>query len=316
MGRLTLNVLLSFAQFEREVTAERIRDKIAASRAKGMWMGGGIPLGYDVRDRKLVINEAEAKIVRLAFNRYLELGSIGELRSEFEAKGIKTKAHLSNRGNNIGGGKWYVGPLRHVLRNQVYVGLAIHKGQAHQGQHQAIVPKPVFDRVQEMLSRNNRTWQKRRTVEASGLLTGLIFEDKGNRMTPQWSVGQKKTKHGYYVSQALLQRRNEAAGSLPRVSAPVVDDAVLRCVRALQFGYREAAHAPSDRPDSATKVRATVRKIVASSVELRIDCVGLTPTKGRSNAAGQLQHIEEQLPAGAEILQTDRGLQILLLGRL
>ena len=129
-------------------------------------------------------------------------------------------------------------------------------------------------------------------------------------------MGQNKTKHGYYVSQALLQRRNDAAGSLPRVSAPVVDEAVLRCVRALQFGCREAAHALSDRPDSATKVRATVRKIVVSSVELRIDCVGLTPTKGRSNAAGQLQHIEEQLPAGAEILQTDRGLQILLPGRL
>lgn len=323
MGRLTLNVLLSFAQFEREVTAERIRDKIAASRAKGMWMGGGIPLGYDVRDRRLVINEAEARTVRMAFKRYLELGSIGELRAELESKGVKTKARVSKRGNKIGGGTWYVGPLRHLLRNPVYVGLAAHKGQHHQGLHKPIVAKPLFDRVQEMLSRGARTWQRKRTIEASGLLTGLIFDDKGNRMSPQWSVGQNKTKHGYYVSQALLQRRRAAAGSLLRVSAPVIEELVLRCVRAVQ----SAGHPPSREAagqtnlssggihEFGTAVRGIVMKVVVSCGDVRLDCAQLPARADSSKDADRLKQIEAQLPVGAKLVRTDHGVQIMLCGR-
>lgn len=233
MGRLTLNVLLSFAQFEREVTAERIRDKIAASRAKGMWMGGGVPLGYDVRDRKLIINKPDADTVRFIFRRFLELGSVGDLRAQLDRKGITTKRRVSRNGRKSGGGRWYVGPLHHLLRNRVYIGEAVHKGTSHPGEHEPIVPKALFARVQAKLDAASRSWKKKRTIEASGLLTGVIKDDRGNVMTPQWSLGQGGKRHFYYVSQALLQRRREEGGSLPRVSASAIEGAVLDCWHAL-----------------------------------------------------------------------------------
>ena len=156
MGRLTLNVLLSFAQFEREVTAERIRDKFAASRAKGIFMGGTPPLGYDARDRKLAINADEAKTVQMIFRRYLELRSVGRLREELEARGISTKAFVSTRDKAIGGGRWYVGPLRHLLRNPVYVGLAKHKDNLYPGEHSPIIERALFDKVQAQLDASAR----------------------------------------------------------------------------------------------------------------------------------------------------------------
>jgi site-specific DNA recombinase len=231
MGRLTLNVLLSFAQFEREVTAERIRDKIAASRAKGMWMGGGIPLGYDVRDRKLVINERDAKTVRLIFRRYLKLGSIGDLRDELDGKGINTKSRVSTKGRKSGGGRWYVGPLQHLLRNRVYVGDVVHKDKIYAGEHKPILPNDLFDRVQAKLDSSRTSWIRKRTIEASGLLTGLIKDDRGNAMTPQWSVGRNGKRHLYYVSQAHLQRRRNEAGSLPRIAAPIIEGLVMQLWR-------------------------------------------------------------------------------------
>ena len=154
MGRLTLNVLLSFAQFERELTTERIRDKVAASRRKGIYMGGNPPLGYDPKDRKLVVNEQEAETVRFIFNRYLELQSVGKLRADLEARGIRSKHWVSGKGKNIGGGPWYVGSLTHFLRNRVYVGDAVHKGEAFPGEHEAILARDVFDQVQVQLDTN------------------------------------------------------------------------------------------------------------------------------------------------------------------
>lgn len=138
MGRLTLNVLLSFAQFERELTTERIRDKFAASRRRGIFMGGNPPLGYDPKDRKLVINEQEAETVRLIFNRYLELKSVGKLRADLEQRNIRSKLWTSAKGNTKGGGSWYVGSLTHFLRNRVYVGDAVHKGEVFPGEHERL----------------------------------------------------------------------------------------------------------------------------------------------------------------------------------
>ncbi len=154
MGRLTLNVLLSFAQFEREVTAERIRDKFSASRRKGIFMGGCPPLGYDAKDRKLIINVSEAETVRWIFNRYIELGTVSALRSDLEQKGIRTKAWQTVGGKQKGGGPWYIEPLRHILRNRVYVGDAVHKDSAYPGLHEPLLSHELFDAVQRKLNAN------------------------------------------------------------------------------------------------------------------------------------------------------------------
>jgi site-specific DNA recombinase len=150
MGRLTLNVLLSFAQFEREVAGERIRDKFAASRRKGMWMGGNVPLGYDVAGRRLVVNEAEAKTVKLIFERYLELGCVRALRAELDRVGIRGKRRVAETGRMIGGGAFSRGALYYLLRNRVYRGEAVHKGVAHPGEHEAIIDEDLWEAIQGM----------------------------------------------------------------------------------------------------------------------------------------------------------------------
>ena len=227
MGRLTLNVLLSFAQFEREVTAERIRDKFAASRARGIFMGGCPPLGYDAKDRKLIVNEQEAVTIRMIFDRYLKLGSVGNLVAELRARGITTKAWVSIGDRKIGGGKWYTGALSHVLRNRVYVGAAVHKGKVYAGEHAAILPRETFDAVQALLDGNRIARADRIIRESPGLLTGLIFDERGNAMSPQETCKLNGLRHVYYVCQALLQHCPQDAGTLPRVSARAVENLVI-----------------------------------------------------------------------------------------
>jgi len=217
MGRLTLNVLLSFAQFEREVTGERIRDKFAASRRKGMWMGGNVPLGYDVRDRKLVVNAAESKTVKLIFERYLSLGCVAKLRVELDRLGIRSKRWIAETGREIGGARFSRGALYHLLKNRIYRGEAVHKGIAYPGEHEAIIDEDLWSAVQAKLAGNVATRQQAR-VERGALLTGLIFDDRGNRMSPSYTV-RKSGQFRYYVSQALLQGRKENAGSIARIAA-------------------------------------------------------------------------------------------------
>jgi site-specific DNA recombinase len=152
MGRLTLNVLLSFAQFEREVTGERIRDKIAASKKKGMWMGGVVPLGYRVEDRALHIAEDHAEIVRFLFRRYLEVGSVVRLKQQLDAEGFRLPVRIDGVGRSTGGGPLSRGHIYKILSNPIYVGRITHKGQAHQGQHKPIVPQELWDQVQQCLN--------------------------------------------------------------------------------------------------------------------------------------------------------------------
>src|ERR1700723_3153147 len=154
MGRLTLNVLLSFAQFEREVIGERIRDKIAASKKKGMWMGGVPPLGYGVQDHKLVMIDSEADTVRLIFRRYAEVGSVRLLKDELEARGIKSKSWTSASGRLVGGKPFSRGALYLMLRNRTYLGDIVHKGQFHPGKHTPIIDQPLWDAVQAQLASN------------------------------------------------------------------------------------------------------------------------------------------------------------------
>src|SRR4030088_2718525 len=152
MGRLTLNVLLSFAQFEREVTSERIRDKIAASKRKGLWVGGMAPLGYDTRDRKISINEAEADNVRTIFRSYLKLGSLNLLMVDLRTRGIVTKVRTLKTGQTVGGTPFTRGPLAHLLRTRFYIGEVVFKGETLAGEQPAIVDKSLFEAVQAKLS--------------------------------------------------------------------------------------------------------------------------------------------------------------------
>ncbi|MCS5585575.1 MAG: recombinase family protein, partial [Pseudomonadales bacterium] len=204
MGRLTLNVLLSFAQFEREVTSERIRDKIAASKKKGMWMGGRTPLGYRVEDRKLEINPDEADLVRHFYARYLSLKNVRLLKAELEQqlKDSTSTKHFSR------------GALYTILKNPIYIGVTSHKGEHYAGKHDAIIDDKTWQAAQSLL-KDNRQQQHSKGKHVS-LLAGLLFDDKGNPMSPTHTKKGAK-RYRYYISQALLQYRENDAGSLQRI---------------------------------------------------------------------------------------------------
>src|SRR5436190_8607725 len=183
MGRLTLNVLLSFAQFEREVTSERIRDKIAASKRKGLWVGGMAPLGYDTKDRKISVNEAEADRVRTIFRSYLRLGSLGLLMADLRKQGIVTKVRTLKSEATIGCIPFTRGPLSHLLRNRFYVGEVIFKGEVLAGEQPAIIDRDLFEAVQAKLTAQANSHNSAR-LQSATLLAGRLFDDRGHRMTP------------------------------------------------------------------------------------------------------------------------------------
>ena len=223
MGRLTLNVLLSFAQFEREVTGERIRDKIAASKKKGMWMGGVVPLGYRVEDRELRVVEDHAEIVRSLFRRYLEAGSVVRLKQQLDAESFRIPIRIDGAGRSTGGGLLSRGHIYKILSNPIYVGRIAHKGQVHEGQHPPIVTQDLWDEVQQSLRDHLGTVRTKRTHQSSdALLIGKLYDDGGNRMSPTWArKGSKRWR--YYVSQAALQGDRSKAGSVIRVPAADVE---------------------------------------------------------------------------------------------
>jgi site-specific DNA recombinase len=229
MGRLTLNVLLSFAQFEREVTSERIRDKIAASKRKGLWVGGIVPLGYATRDRKIVVVEEEAERVRTIFRRYLELGSLNRLMADLRERGIVTKVRSLKTGRTIGGIPFTRGPLAHLLRNRFYIGEVAFKGDILPGEQPAILDSDLFAAVQARLNaqRNSHT-AARDTSEA--LLIGRLYDDRGNRMTPS-HVRKDAIKYRYYLSSPLLHGQPARAGSVQRVPAAEIEALVASAIR-------------------------------------------------------------------------------------
>jgi site-specific DNA recombinase len=229
MGRLTLNVLLSFAQFEREVIGERVRDKIAASKRKGLWVGGPVPLGYASVNKKLVVVPEEAETVRTIFRRYLEVGSVGALIEDLEASGIHTKRRKLKSGKVVGGGRFGVGGLASLLRNRFYIGEVVYRGETHRGEHEPILDRSLFDAVQEKLSAG-RVTRNLLLRTSPALLMGKIFDASGNRMTPSHS-NKRGVRYRYYVSQAVLQRKSNTAGALKRVSAPEIEGLVVKAIR-------------------------------------------------------------------------------------
>lgn len=226
MGRLTLNVLLSFAQFEREVTGERIRDKVAASKAKGMWMGGNVPLGYDIptdrQSRALVVNQGEAETVRLIFHLYLELGSVRALTADLNERGIVTKQRLAGSGRLMGGNPWKEGPLYHFLKNRIYRGEIAHKGKVHPGQHEPIVDPDLFEQVQQRLALGHRRKCDPGNPTIAASLVGRIFDDRGHPMSPI-AARRGDRAYRYYVSQAAIRGDRGDPGSLRRVPAHTIE---------------------------------------------------------------------------------------------
>jgi DNA invertase Pin-like site-specific DNA recombinase len=247
MGRLTLNVLLSFAQFEREVIGERVRDKIAASKRKGIWVGGPVPLGYASINKKLVVVPEEAEAVRLIFERYLEVGSIRDLMQDLDDRGVRTKRQVGGNGQTRGGIRFGVGPLAHLLRNRFYIGEVVYRGKVHPGEHAPIVDRGAFEAVQTKLAAS-ATARQLRLRGSPAILTGRIFDDRGNRMTPT-HANKRGVRYRYYVSHALLQKRNGEAGSVPRVPAPEIENLVVKTLRerSAPAGHGESPRLADDR---------------------------------------------------------------------
>lgn len=267
MGRLTLNVLLSFAQFEREVTSERIRDKIAASKRKGLWVGGMAPLGYDTKDRKITVNDAEADRVRTIFRSYLKLGSLNLLMAYLRKRGVVTKMRSLKTGQTVGGIPFTRGPLAHLLRNRFYVGEVVFKGEILVGEQSAIVPKDLFDAVQAKLNAQVNNHKMVR-ANSEALLLGRIYDDRGHRMTPS-HARRRGIKYRYYISSALLQGQAQHAGRVSRIPAEEIETLVIKSVRS-RF---------TESPD--TEDRALIHNHVAR-VEVQSDqlVIELTHAKG------------------------------------
>jgi site-specific DNA recombinase len=232
MGRLTLNVLLSFAQFEREVTGERIRDKIAASKRKGMWMGGVVPLGYDLEDRHLVVNPEEATRVRKIFQAYLAEGCVSKLQIFLENKDIRSKKRLSKTGNASGNNAFSRGALYSMLQNRIYLGEIKHRDKSFPGQHPAIIDQDLWDRVQLQFKANLQAERRRPRATSTSLLTGLLYDEAGNRFTPSHAT-KKGRRYRYYVSQALTQGRPKNPKGPVRLPADEVEELVLSQLTAL-----------------------------------------------------------------------------------
>lgn len=220
MGRLTLNILLSFAQFEREVTGERIRDKIAASKKKGMWMGGKVPLGYLKEDKKLVVHNEDAQKVQMLFDKYLELKSAPKLMHYLKENEIKTKTD-----------KYFSkGQLYHLLSNRVYIGKITHKDKVYDGEHEAIICDDFFEKVQKLLYENKVDKTCGVKSSSNSLLAGLIFDDKNNLMTPSHSNSHKR-RYRYYISTALKNYNNNEVGTLSKIPAGEVEKFVVETTR-------------------------------------------------------------------------------------
>ena len=289
MGRLTLNVLLSFAQFEREVIGERIRDKIAASKKKGMWMGGVPPLGYRARDCKLIIVEGEAEIVRCIFRRYAELGSVRLLQDELAARSIQSKLRTSAAGRISGGKPFARGALYLILRNRIYRGEIVHKGQSHPGDHAPIIDQPLWDAVQAQLAGNAAQRNSGARTRQPSLLAGMLFDRDGNRMTPSHAV-KKDTRYRYYVSRSLITKDRSADSTGLRVPAAEIEQLVTSRVRQWLLDPGSIYKATSARfPDPSTQRRLAAR---AAAIGKRWPEFPVTRT--RAVLAALIERIEVQ----------------------
>jgi len=294
MGRLTLNVLLSFAQFEREVTGERIRDKIAASKAKGMWMGGNLPLGYDAptdpTTRALVVNEAEAAQVRLIFERYLALGHGSGLAVWLDQNGIRSKAHVTRRGRTTGGVPFSRGALFYLLKNRTYLGEITHKARTFPGAHPGIVDPEVFVAAQALMAANTQQRGERPQRAATMALKGLLFDADGDPMSPTFTYGRGGRLYRYYASAPMQSgfRRAKNDETIRRVPADSIEPIVRATLERLT--RRVGAALP-------TLIRAEVHEH-----ELHLAVAGSTVLAAHADPQRELQRLQARLGEGERAL--------------
>ncbi len=278
MGRLMLNVLLSFAQFEREITGERIRDKIAASKRKGMWMGGSPPMGYDVVNRQLVVNQTDAAAIRRVFNLYLEESNVPALLDRLRREDIRTAARYSAKGNHYGNRPFARGHLYRLLANPIYIGRVPHKTMSHRGQHDAIIEKAIWDAVQLQLLDNtqgSRT-RRRRAKAQTDLLEGLLVSERGNSFTLN-HANKGARRYQYYVEQLRVAAALETPTGTPvRLPAKEIEDAAIAGVRAFLSDHRGLLYRLGDVPPSQTVgvLAAAARIVDALSERLSVDEIG------------------------------------------
>ena len=295
MGRLTLNMLLSFAQFEREIAGERIRDKIAASKKKGMWMGGNVPLGYDVKDRKLIVNEPEASTVQVIFRRYAELGSVALLKAELDRLGIVSKRREGAGGRLVGGQRFSRGALYLMLQNRIYRGDIVHKGEAYPGQHQAILDPELWEIVQDKLAANRQERALAVGAEAPSLVAGLIVDADGSRMAPTHAT-KKAKRYRYYVSVSLLARDHPQAQKGMRVPAGDIEGLVLDRLRALLSSRTDAGETLAPLDLDAYALDAALRK----ALKLSERWLAMPPVELKS----LVREIVEQVTAAADRIES------------
>jgi site-specific DNA recombinase len=273
MGRLTLNVLLSFAQFEREVTGERIRDKIAASKRKGMWMGGVVPIGYDLEDRRLIPNPAEGATVNKIFEAYVELGCVSNLQIYLEENGLRNKRRVSRAGNVTGGTAFGRGALYELLQNRIYLGEITHKGASYPGQQPAIIKKELWEKVQAQLRANPRKRRGKSHSTPSSLLIGLLYDAEGNQFTRSHTL-KKGKRYDYYVSKIAGKSGTATANGRVRLPAKEINRLVLaeldtllrspqRLIELLQVGAEEKRGLLR----SVTNIHCTAQELLAKALK-------------------------------------------------
>jgi site-specific DNA recombinase len=277
MGRLTLNVLLSFAQFERELIGERVRDKIAASKRKGLWVGGPVPFGYAAANKRITVVPAEAEAVRTIFERYLELGSIRTLADDLHQRGIRSKPRQLSTGRSVGGGRLGVGALAHLLKNRFYIAEVVYRGEVYRAEHESIVQPTLFEAVQSKLAAQ-AVARRRRLQGSPAVLAGRLFDSSGNRMSPT-HTNKGGVRYRYYVSQLALQGKLKPAGLIGRVPAAEVEASVVTALRE----YLRASGAGGQLPENDLEL-----------LERHLERVTLTPN-----------HLELRLRQTVETAQAD-----------
>ena len=270
MGRLTLNVLLSFAQFEREVTGERIRDKIAASKKKGMWMGGFCSLGYDIRDRRLVVNQEESKLVRHIYKRYLELGSVRLLKHDLDRRGIVSKIRISKSGARSGGSSFSRGALYALLANPIYMGEIRHKKVRHPGQHEAVVDRETWEKVQRRLRDQTARDGTPKIKAARNTLTGKLFDENGEPLYSTGAKGRHGGRYRYYVSRELVRRGGSSVGKDKswRLAALELEQSVVVSARSILNDHAAIATTLQEAGVSSAEIQSVLKIADAKSALL------------------------------------------------
>ncbi len=326
MGRLTLNMLLSFAQFEREVTAERIRDKIAASKRRGLWMGGSVPLGYDADGRTLKVNPCEAKTIRTLFDLYEQHGSVRAVKEQADLQGLRTKERVTADGQPKGGGPFERSHIHHILTNPIYAGRIRHKALVHEGQHAAIIDPDRWAHIQQRLQDGAAKGRARKTATQQSLLCGKLFDETGDRLTPSHTKTKAGVRLRYYISHRLVKRSGEPGVDGWRLPAPELEGRIVELVRERlrRPSFAAAIAATASGSDIAAN-SAALKNITTSATALlrlvaRIDLrpgsltVTLDPTRLATLCSAAAHAIDQEiLTLSAPFLMRKRGVETKLI---